>query len=138
MSEIQTAFLQRCIDTLEKSYTMLQNAEEGSIDYELYRNSLVKSFEMTIEQSGKLLRKKITPYLSSKKAVDKLTFKDVFRCAHKYSLLTEAETDRWMRYRDNRNSTAHDYGQSFAEETLILIDDFISDAKKLKEVIDNA
>lgn len=137
MSEIQTAFLQRCIDTLEKSYTMLQSAEEGSIDYELYRNSLVKSFEMTIEQSGKLLRKKITPYFSSKKAVDKLTFKDVFRSAHKHSLLTEAETDRWMRYRDNRNSTAHDYGQSFAEETLILIDDFISDAKKLKEVIDN-
>ncbi len=46
MSEIQTAFLQRCIDTLEESYTMLQNA-------------------------------------------------------HKYSLVTEAETDRWMRYRDN-------------------------------------
>lgn len=137
MSEIQTAFLQRCIDTLEKSYTMLQNAEEGSIDYELYRNSLVKSFEMTIEQSGKLLRKKITPYFSSKKAADRLTFKDVFRCAHKYSLLTEAETDRWMRYRDNRNSTAHDYGQSFAEETLILIHDFILDAKKLKEVIDD-
>lgn len=68
MSGIQTAFLQRCIDTLEKSYTMLQSAEEGSIDYELYRNSLVKSFDMTMEQSGKLLRKKITPYFSSKKA----------------------------------------------------------------------
>ena len=137
MSEIQTAYLQRCIDTLEKSYTMLQSAEEGTIDYELYRNSLVKSFEMTIEQSGKLLRKKIIPYFSSKKAADKLTFKDVFRCAHKYSLLTEEETDRWMKYRDNRNNTAHDYGQSFAEETLVLIDDFIADTKKLKEVIDN-
>lgn len=33
MSEIQTAFLQRCIDTLEKSYTMLQCAEEGTIEY---------------------------------------------------------------------------------------------------------
>lgn len=42
-----------------------------------------------------------------------------------------------MKYRDNRNNTTHDYGQSFAEETLVLIDDFIADAKKLKEVIDN-
>lgn len=42
-----------------------------------------------------------------------------------------------MKYRDNRDNTARDYGQSFTEETLVLIDDFIADAKKLKEVIDN-
>lgn len=138
MSEINTEYLQRCIDTLEKSYIMLQKAEEGTIEYELYRNSLVKSFEMTIEQSGKLLKKKITPFFPSKRAVDALAFKDIFRYAHKHSLLTEAETARWMRYRDNRNNTAHDYGQSFAEETLELIEDFLSDAKRVKEVVDNA
>lgn len=138
MSEINTEYLQRCIDTLEKSYVMLQASEKDTIDYELYRNSLVKSFEMTIEQSGKLLRKKITPYFASKKSADMLTFKDVFRYAHKHSLLTEEETQRWMKYRDNRNNTAHDYGQAFAEETLTLIEDFIADAKRLKEVIDNA
>lgn len=138
MTEINTEYLQRCIDTLEKSYLMLQEAKKDSIDYELYRNSLVKSFEMTIEQSGKLLKKKITPYFPSKKAVDKLSFKDIFRYAHKYSLLAEKETARWMKYRDNRNSTAHDYGQAFAEETLSLMEDFLTDAKNLKKVIDNA
>ncbi|MCD7778888.1 MAG: nucleotidyltransferase substrate binding protein [Clostridiales bacterium] len=138
MSEINTEYLQRCIDTLERSYEMLNKAEEGTVDYELYRNSLVKSFEMTIEQSGKLLKKKILPYFSSKKAADRLTFKDIFRYAHKYSLLNEAETFRWMKYRDNRNSTAHDYGQEFADETLLLIEDFLMDARRLKEVIDNA
>lgn len=138
MSEINTEYLQRCIDTLEKSYFMLQEAVKDSIDYELYRNSLVKSFEMTIEQSGKLLKKKITPYFSSKKAADTLPFKDIFRYAHKHSLLTEEETARWMKYRDNRNSTAHDYGQAFAEETLSLMEDFLTDAKNLKKVIDNA
>ncbi len=138
MSEINTEYLQRCIDTLEKSYLMLQEAVKDSIDYELYRNSLVKSFEMTIEQSGKLLKKKITPYFSSKKAADALPFKDIFRYAHKHSLLTEEETARWMKYRDNRNSTAHDYGQTFAEETLSLMEDFLTEAKNLKKVIDNA
>lgn len=138
MSEINTEYLEKCILTLEKSYEMLMKAEEDSIDYELYRNSLVKGFEMTLEQSGKLLRKVLNPYFSSKKAVDMLSFKDIFRQAHKHSLITEEETKRWLKYRDNRNSTAHDYGQAFAEETLSLIKDFLKDVKNLKKVIDNA
>ena len=67
MSEISTELLQRYILTLEKSYTMLQQVQEGTIDYELYRNSLVKGFEMTLEQSGKLLKKVLNPYLHLKK-----------------------------------------------------------------------
>ncbi len=138
MSKINTEYLARCIATLEKSYEMLQQAPKDSIDYELYRNSLVKGFEMTLEQSGKLLKKVLNPYFASKKTVDTLTFKDIFRQAHKHSLITEEETKRWMQYRDNRNSTAHDYGQAFAEETLSLVKKFLEDVKNLKKVIDNA
>ena len=138
MSEISTEYLQKCIATLEKSYEMLNQAQEGTIDYELYRNSLVKGFEMTLEQSGKLLKKKIAPYFATKKALDMLTFKEIFRQAHKFSLITEDEVERWMKYRDNRNNTAHDYGQVFAEETLALVKDFLADVKELQKVIDNA
>ena len=138
MSEISTEYLQKCISTLEKSYEMLIQTQEGTIDYELYRNSLVKGFEMTLEQSGKLLKKKIAPYFATKKALDALTFKEIFRHAHKFSLITEDEVKRWMKYRDNRNHTAHDYGQSFAEETLSLVKDFLVDVKELQKVIDNA
>lgn len=133
---INTEFLQRCIDTLEKSYRLLLQSPEGSIDYEMYRNSLVKGFEMTLEQSGKLLKKKITPYFASKKAVDELTFKDLFRHAAKHGLLSEEEVSRWFKYRDNRNNTAHDYGREFAEQTVVLIEDFLKDAKNLKGIID--
>lgn len=138
MSEINTEYIARCIATLEKSYEMLQQAPKDSIDYELYRNSLVKGFEMTLEQSGKLLKKVLNPYFASKKSVDTLTFKDIFRQAHKHSLITEEETKRWMQYRDNRNSSAHDYGQAFAKETLSLVKKFLEDVKNLKKVIDNA
>ncbi len=138
MSEISTEYLQKCIATLEKSYEMLIQTQEGTIDYELYRNSLVKGFEMTLEQSGKLLKKKIAPYFATKKALDTLTFKEIFRQAHKFSLITEDEVERWMKYRDNRNNTAHDYGQVFAEETLALVKDFLADVKELQKVIDNA
>lgn len=134
---LNTEYLQRCIETLERSYFMIKTVEEGSIDYEMYRNSLVKGFEMTLEQSGKLLKKRLTPYFSSKKLVDSLTFKDIFRNALKYTLISEEEVNRWFSYRDNRNNTAHDYGQVFAEETLKLIDEFLVDVKNLKQVIEN-
>ena len=134
---INTEYLARCITTLEKAYELIKTVQEGSVDYEMYRNSLVKGFEMTLEQSGKLLRKRLLPYFASKKAVDALTFKDLFRHAYKYSLLNEDEISRWMKYRDNRNNTAHDYGRAFAEETLALVDDFLKDVKNLRTVIEN-
>ena len=134
---INTEYLARCITTLEKAYELIKTVQEGSVDYEMYRNSLVKGFEMTLEQSGKLLRKRLLPYFASKKAVDTLTFKDLFRHAYKHSLLNEDEILRWMKYRDNRNNTAHDYGRAFAEETLTLVEDFLKDVKNLRTVIEN-
>lgn len=134
---ISTEHLQKCIETLEKSYSLIKKTEEGSIDYEMYRNSLVKSFEVTFEQAGKLLKKRITSYFATNKEVDKLNFKDIFRNAEKFSLISESEVERWFKYRDNRNNTANDYGESFAKETLTLIDDFIIDVKNLKKVIEN-
>lgn len=138
MSEINTEYLQKCIDTMEQAYKMLNESEKETTAYEIYRMALVKGFEMTMEQCGKLLKKVITPYFSSKKAVDVLSFKDIFRHAYKYSLLTEGETERWMKYRDNRNNTAHDYGQGFANETVSLIEDFLADARRIKEIVENA
>jgi nucleotidyltransferase substrate binding protein (TIGR01987 family) len=137
MGEINTEFLSRYIETLEKSYELLCKREKGSIDYEIFRNSLVKGFEMTLEQVGKLLKKKITPYFATKKAVDLLTFKDLFRYAQKHGILSEEEVLRWFSYRDNRNDTAHDYGQQFAEQTLSLIENFIKDSRRIRDLIDN-
>lgn len=134
---INTEHLSKCIETLERAYSLILTTEEGSIDYEVYRNSLVKGFEMTLEQSGKLLRKRLEPFFGSKKAVDELTFKDLFRHAVKHSLTSEEEVSRWFKYRDNRNKTTHDYGRAFAEETLVLINDFLQDIKNLKKIIEN-
>ncbi|MDR2428350.1 MAG: nucleotidyltransferase substrate binding protein [Candidatus Margulisbacteria bacterium] len=137
MDKINTDFLARCLGALERSYTLLVQAPKDSVDYEMYRNSLVKSFEMTLEQSGKLLRKKLTPYLASKKMADALTFKDLFRQAGLHGLLDADAIVRWLNYRDNRNDTAHDYGQNFAEQTLALLPDFMRDARQLKDILEN-
>lgn len=92
---------------------------------------------MTIKQSGKILRKKLSPYFSSRRELDKVKYKDLYRHALKHSLLETQEVERWFKYRDNRNTTTHDYGQEFAEETLSIIEAFIKDAYRLKAMIDN-
>ena len=136
--KLNTEHLGRCIQTLESSVERLQGSEAGSIDYEIYRNATVKGFELALETAGKLLRKALKPYFASSQAVDKLNFKDLFRHAAKHGLVGIEEVERWFAYRDNRNTTAHDYGEKFAEETLRLLPGFIEDAKRLREGIDHA
>ncbi len=132
---IDTTYYERCINTLEKAYTLLLSADSSLIDYDMYRSACIKEFEIILEQSGKLLRKVLKPYFHSSGAVDKLVFKDVFRSALLRSIITDEACERWLQYRDNRNNTAHDYGVNFAEETLTLLPQFIIDAKELVTAI---
>lgn len=132
---LNTEHLKRCIRTLESALCLLNQSDPDSVDYEIYRNASVKGFELALETSGKLLRKALKPYFATSKAVDALAFKDIFRHAAKHGLLSVEEVERWLRYRDNRNTTAHDYGKGFAEETLALLPDFVIDAKRLREVL---
>ena len=60
----------------------------------------------------------------SKRQADRLTFKDAFRHAAKHDLISVEACERWFAYRDNRNDTAHDYVERFAETTLKLLPDF--------------
>lgn len=133
---IDTNFLRRCIDTLELALEHLQGVAEEDIIYDLHRAACVKEFELVLEQSGKLLRKRLTPYFASNRQVDRLAFKDLFRHAAKHGLIECDTVERWFRYRDNRNQTAHDYGSGFAEATVKLLPGFIADANALADVIE--
>lgn len=135
MMPINTDFLVRCIDTLESAFEHLQQREPSDDFYDIFRAASVKEFEIVLEQSGSLLKKRLRPYFASNRQADKLTFKDTFRHAAKHGLITVEACERWFGYRDNRNDTAHDYGEEFAETTLKLLPDFIPDAKELARVI---
>jgi nucleotidyltransferase substrate binding protein (TIGR01987 family) len=121
---------------LQRAYNLLSKYDKEEIEYEIYRSAVIKEFEIILEQSGKLLKKVLKPYLHTNKAVDKLMFKDIFRQAGLHDLLSIDEVGRWLEYRDNRNSTSHDYGEFLANETLVIIEKFIVDVKRLIEVID--
>lgn len=135
MNELNTEYLERCIITLEKAFGALQKMSVDDAVYDIYRAACVKEFEIILEQTGKLLKKCLKPYFATAKQVDQLNFKDIFRYAAKYGLLEAEETERWLRYLDNRNDTAHDYGAGFADDTLHLLPQFIPDARHAHDVI---
>jgi nucleotidyltransferase substrate binding protein (TIGR01987 family) len=135
---LNTDQLSRSLLTLQRSLEALARSEKGSVDYEIFRNATIKGFELTLEVCGKLLKKVLKAYLANPKAADSLTFKDLFRHASLHGIMTSEEVERWFLYRDNRNDTAHDYGEAFAEETLGLLPGFLEDATRLCQVLAHA
>lgn len=134
MSSLNTDYFVRCIATLNRAFDGLNQRPQDSDMYDIYRAACVKEFEIILEQTGKLLKKCLKPYFASSKQVDQLLFKDIFRQAAKHGLISLDEAERWLIYRDNRNDTAHDYGEGFANETLRLLPQFIQDARRISEV----
>lgn len=153
---LNTTHLRRTVDTLEQAIIHLQALPVQSTDadsretkpgssvmadevlYDLYRNAAIKSFELSLETAGKLLRKALKPYAVQPREVDRLVFNDVLRQAGKHGLLEIDEVSRWLKYRANRNTTAHDYGEDFANETMKLLPAYLQDARALADRLDEA
>ena len=113
---VNTDYLTVCVENLSLSFDLLKRQRKEDKLYLVYRRAAIKEFELILEQSGKLLKKSIEPYFANNALVDKLVYKDVFRHAHKFGLLTSEEVKRWFTYRDSRNQTTHEYGQNLAEK----------------------
>ncbi len=137
-ASLDATFLRRCLGTLDHALAALRRHSPSDIEYDVFRAACVKEFELVLEQSGKLLRKRLRPYFPSSRHVDRLVFKDVFRSAVKHGLIDAASCARWLEYRDNRNETAHDYGEIFADETLALLPSFVADARALADQLEES
>lgn len=136
MIYLNTDHLQRCIQTLQSSLRLYQVAEAGSINQEVFRNAIVKGYELSQETAFKLLRKALKEYGHSSKKLNETPIKEVLRMAATHNLMSVAEVERWFKYRDNRNNTAHDYGEGFAKETLSLLPNFITDISALAQQLE--
>ena len=136
---IDTVFLRRCIQALEFALAEAGKRQEANdFLYDIYRAACVKEFELVLEQSGKLLRKRLAAFFASNRQADRLIFKDLFRHAAKHGLMDPDTVERWLQYRDNRNDIAHNYGEDFAETTLKLLPAFLADAKAMADMIEAA
>ena len=133
---LQTEHLIKCLTTLEAALLHLEKAPAGSVDYDIYRNAVIKGFELSLETSGQLLRKALKSFFTNPASVDDLTYKEVLRHAAKHRLLTTEAVARWFAYRDNRNLTAHDYGAALADGALRVLPEFIRDAFALAAALE--
>jgi nucleotidyltransferase substrate binding protein (TIGR01987 family) len=125
--------LNRTVATLEQALLAIAQhpASPDNVLFDLYRNAAIKSFELSLETAGKLLRKALKAFEATPRSVDALVFNDVLRHAGKHGVLTSAEVERWLAYRANRNNTAHDYGEGFANDTLQLLPAYLQDVRAL-------
>ena len=131
--------LLRTADTLEQALLAIEpHTSRNDVLFDLYRNAAIKSFELSLETAGKLLRKALKGYGGSPREVDKWVFNDVLRHAGKHGLMNAAEVERWLAYRTNRNNTAHDYGEGFASDTLKLLPAYLQDVRALAPEIQKA
>ncbi len=133
---IDTAYLRRCIDTLESMSDALNRSSPEDTVYDMYCNICIEKFELVLEQSGKLLKKRLRPWFASNRQADRLTFRNTFRHAAKYSLIPADACERWLEYRDNRNHTGNDRSEAFEKSTLELLPDLIKDARALATAVE--
>ncbi len=133
---LSTEYFERRIVTLETALQGLSDHQPDEIAYDIYRAACVKEFESILEQSGRLLRKKISAWSVSNRDAAKLTFNDVFRTAARHGLIEADECQRWLEYRESRNDTAHDYGEGFAASVVRRLPQFVVDAKALARRLD--
>jgi len=135
MNELNLDYFRRCIHTLDRSYNELKNLNDDAGLYDIYRAACVKEFEIILEQAGKLLKKHLRPFFSSNRDADRLHFKEIFRQAAKYDVISIEESERWLTYRDCRNDTAHLYGEDFADVVIHIVPQFHKDALQLSKAI---
>lgn len=128
--------LRRCMKTLDSSLVFYQAAESDSIEQEVFRNAIIKGYELTQETAFKLLKKALKAFGHGGKKLEATPVKDILRLAAVHDLLTLPEVELWFAYRDNRNNTAHDYGEQFANDTLTLILAFLQDIATLEDVLE--
>ncbi len=133
---LNTDHLSRCRQTLESSLVLYRQAQEGSIDQEIFRNAIVKGYELAQETAFKLLKKALKVYGHGGRKLESTPVKEILRLAAVHDLMTLEEVEHWFTYRDNRNNTAHDYGVAFAEQTLVLIPGFLADVARLVETLE--
>ena len=133
--QISTTHFERCLQTLTASLEELQASDPDSIKFEIYRNAVIKGFELSLEVCGKLLRRALKAYGGSPKEVDELVYKEVLRRCAKQAILEPALTEKIWFYSTKRQSVADDDYIPFVQEILPLLPLFITEMSHIANLL---
>jgi nucleotidyltransferase substrate binding protein (TIGR01987 family) len=107
-------------------------AELLDIDREAIAESVIQRFETCYDTLWKDLKRYLIEELGL--ADVPTSPKPVLKLAGQNELLASG-VERWLAYADARIDTAHDYSRLKAEETLLVVEGFISDAVRLYQTL---
>jgi nucleotidyltransferase substrate binding protein (TIGR01987 family) len=131
---IDYTYLKVVIRNLELQFANLQEkrGQDGvsDLDLEAIQESVIKRFDLALEMSWRLLQKHLTEDFGI--ADVPAGPKPLLRLADQNDLLN-ARIEQWIQYVNVRNASAHDYSGEKAEQTLLVIPEYLQDAIFLYE-----
>ena len=127
-----TDHLQRRIQTLASALVLFEQAAPGSIEQDVFRNALAKSYERVQETSFNLLKQALRAFGHRPNKLDATSVKGLLRLSSTHGLMTPVQVERWFAYRDNCDNVAHDDDEDVARQTLELLPSFVADVTHLE------
>ncbi|WP_200915823.1 HI0074 family nucleotidyltransferase substrate-binding subunit [Jeongeupia sp. HS-3] len=96
----------------------------------LYRDATIQRFEFTYEIAHKMLRRYLAQAAANPEEIHEMAFADLIRAGNAQGLL-QGDWPRWREFRQARGTTSHTYDEAKAKQVLILIPDFLAEARGL-------
>lgn len=126
--------LAKSIEALKRSTKVASRLDtfDGDLQ-EAVRAGVVQNFEMTYEQSWKMMKRWLEENVGAT-YVDGVTRRELFRFAAENRLITDV--DRWMEYHDARNQTSHTYNEETAQRVFGEATEFVHDAEQLLKILE--
>ncbi len=123
--------LENAVNQLQRSFDYLHGdlARTDSHLREQFRAATIQAFEFTYELAVKMTRRQLAQIVANPDALRKMDFADQMRDAADAGIVREAPP--YIRYRELRNKTSHTYDADRAEETVLVIDEFLRDMRFL-------
>ena len=97
---------------------------------DVVRDGCIQRFEYCYELSFKMVKRVLKEESPNPSRTDSLGFRDVIREAFAKNIVSR-DLETWIKFRDCRNQTSHNYNQKIAEEIFQNIPDFLSEAQHL-------
>jgi len=121
------------LETLNESIKLFNESKDDPKYYVALRNSIIKSFEYTMDTFWKFLKE----YLECKCGVEPLSSpKSIFRKCFDVKIMTVAELETTLEIVEARNLTSHTYNSDLAEEICHDIPKYYQLMKKIIDRID--
>lgn len=130
--KLDLSSLEKAIARLEKSLGFLHSelAEDEDLR-EQFRSATIQAFEFTYELAYNLIKKQLKSVVANPSEIDKVKYSNFVRLAADAGIIRDVTA--YIDYRQARNNTSHRYNDKEAEQTAMIAQEFLIDARILVE-----